>query len=270
MQSLSLLLSLTLLLVTLFYIVAVQEESDKAETVSIHPWQYCQGCKYTVELYAKVAADRLKQQKKAGGPAAMAGEEILGTLCEDPAFFNMQSYMRWSCMKVLGDNMNEFLAEFAGQFTATDLMNKADNFKRARRVSKPHVLMKVISVNCCTNGHCRSAVSIRRLVSRKTFNEPTQHLLNGSFLFLFPVPLWWALTVDSCRTKCNACRIIAEDIEMIELARRRNTTLSSHLGGSYCSDLGNRFSPYQWLGDVCEEMIEDRMGMPVVSICCSC
>lgn len=142
MQSLSLLLSLTLLLVTLFYIVAVQEESDKAETVSIHPWQYCQGCKYTVELYAKVAADRLKQQKKAGGPAAMAGEEILGTLCEDPAFFNMQSYMRWSCMKVLGDNMNEFLAEFAGQFTATDLMNKADNFKRARRVSKPHVLMK--------------------------------------------------------------------------------------------------------------------------------
>lgn len=137
MRGLSLVLSLTLLLIALFCIAAGQEESDKAETVSIHPWQYCQGCKYTVELYAKVAADRLKQQKKAGGPAAMAGEEILGTLCEDPAFFNMQSYMRWSCMKLLGEHMDEFLAEFAGQFTATDLMNKADNFKRARRVRKP-------------------------------------------------------------------------------------------------------------------------------------
>lgn len=139
MQYLSLVLSLTLLLVTLCNVVVGEDESHKTETVTIHPWQYCQGCKYTVELYAKVAADRLKQQKKIGGPAAMAGEEILETLCEDPAFFNMQSYMRWGCMKLLGEHMNEFLAEFAGQFTATDLMNKADNFKRARKVSLPSI-----------------------------------------------------------------------------------------------------------------------------------
>lgn len=134
MPSVSSLLSVILLMTFLCAVVS-KEDSDKPDTVQIRPWQYCQGCKYTVELYAKVAADRLKQQKKAGGPAAMAGEEILESLCEDSAFFNLQPYMRWSCMKLLGENMNEFLEEFAGQFTATDLINKADNFKRARRVS---------------------------------------------------------------------------------------------------------------------------------------
>jgi hypothetical protein len=51
--------------------------------------------------------------------------------------------MRYSCMKVLNEHESDFLAEFSGQFTANDLRNKADSFRRVRRVASQSVSLYI-------------------------------------------------------------------------------------------------------------------------------
>lgn len=39
-----------------------------------------------------------------------------------------------------------------------------------------------------------------------------------------------------------------------------NISLKLSLGGEFCQLMGYRFFPYQWLEDVCEEMIEENIS----------
>lgn len=62
------------------------------------------------------------------------------------------------------------------------------------------------------------------------------------------------------RTKCRACRIIAEEVDMLDQVRARNVSLKSFLEDDFCSSLGFNLYPYQWLETLCDEMTEDHLG----------
>jgi hypothetical protein len=121
-------------------------------------------------------------------------------------------------MKVLNEHESDFLAEFSGQFTANDLRNKADSFRRVRRICGKHT----------------------KACDQREFQR--------------------ANITASQRTRCNACRLIAEEVEMMDNVLPSNISLKLSLGGEFCQSMGYRFFPYQWLEDVCEEMIEENIN----------
>lgn len=133
----SLLLTAVVLIAFASVTIIADDPSSDVESVTIYPWQFCQGCKHTVSLYTKVTSDQLLQMKKKGAPskAPLEGTKIAEKICDDPSFYNLQPFMRWGCVKIMSEHAQDFLQEFSGQFNANDLRNKADNFKRTRRVS---------------------------------------------------------------------------------------------------------------------------------------
>ena len=65
------------------------------------------------------------------------------------------------------------------------------------------------------------------------------------------------------RSKCSACSIVAEDIEILKKTiNGKVISLRDVLESeSFCGRLGtNHAPPYGWLEAVCEEMVDDRVG----------
>jgi hypothetical protein len=60
--------------------------------------------------------------------------------------------------------------------------------------------------------------------------------------------------------KCTACRVLAEDMENYQKQFKQLTKLKTFFQDQYCSLLGYNFSPYLWLEELCEEMIEDHLS----------
>eukprot|EP00349_Pseudokeronopsis_sp_Brazil_P000474 CAMPEP_0202962958 /NCGR_PEP_ID=MMETSP1396-20130829/6972_1 /ASSEMBLY_ACC=CAM_ASM_000872 /TAXON_ID= /ORGANISM="Pseudokeronopsis sp., Strain Brazil" /LENGTH=261 /DNA_ID=CAMNT_0049683813 /DNA_START=64 /DNA_END=849 /DNA_ORIENTATION=- len=208
-----------LLCIVLVHLICVVADDSNKDAVTIRPWQYCQGCKHLVNLYVKLTTQQLLQMKKKGVPSksALEGNHIAERICDDPSFYNLQPFMRWSCVKIISEHIKDFLESFTGQFTANDIQNKADNFLRASDICVEHT-------KACRQEEFQRA------------NVPTK-----------------------LRTKCNACRIIAEELDTMDRVLAANVTMKATLNENFCRDLGYRFYPYQWLEDVCEEMIEDKL-----------
>ncbi len=118
----------------------------------------------------------------------------------------------------------------------------------------------------------RYAESILTLATTENFRRQMLLVLKGmrhikfpfSYLMSFSIivrnEIYCLLKTIFCRTRCNACRLIAEDIEMVDRSLAKNVTLKSVLSDEFCSSLGYRYYPYQWLETVCEDMIEDKLS----------
>lgn len=72
---------------------------------------------------------------------------------------------------------------------------------------------------------------------------------------------------------CAACTLIANDIDTIKRSKNTTTSLRSILDSdekSFCDTLGYNHSPYGWLEDLCEEMLEERLGtLFIIHVSCS-
>ena len=67
----------------------------------------------------------------------------------------------------------------------------------------------------------------------------------------------------SNRNKCAACTLIANDIDATKRAMHSSLSLRSILASdekSYCDALGYKHMPYAWIEEVCEEMLEEKLG----------
>ncbi len=64
-----------------------------------------------------------------------------------------------------------------------------------------------------------------------------------------------------CRTRCNACRIVGSEIELYHKTVANKGSLKSYLDDNFCNNLGFSYQPYAWIEGICDEMIEDKLGM---------
>ena len=63
------------------------------------------------------------------------------------------------------------------------------------------------------------------------------------------------------RTKCAACRIVGQEIELYKKSVAKGKSFSVFLDDSnFCNNLGLSYQPYQWVETVCDEMVEDHLG----------
>jgi hypothetical protein len=113
------------------------EGDSSKETVSITKWQFCLSCKETVNLYVKLASDEIQSMQKSGKPAlsSLEANQLAHFICDHSSFNNFQPWMKFGCMKLMEDHSIDFLQQFAGYVTINDIINKAENYGRKRRVS---------------------------------------------------------------------------------------------------------------------------------------
>jgi hypothetical protein len=60
------------------------------------------------------------------------------------------------------------------------------------------------------------------------------------------------------RTTCTACQIVVSEMDAFRTVVR--STNYTHMSGSVCATLGFKYSPYNWLEDICSEIIDDYGG----------
>lgn len=116
---------------------------DAPANVTITSWQYCQGCKTTVEIYAKVAAKELKKLDSLpkGQEKVLDAAKVVDHLCDNELFRPYGNFASFSCIKVLdGENRVQFLQEFAGSTTIESMLNKKNLVERKKKVLHGHMV----------------------------------------------------------------------------------------------------------------------------------
>lgn len=117
---------------------ANEGQNGEKENVTITKWQYCLSCKETINLYVKLATEEISNMQKKGRPAmsTLEANQLAHFICDHKSFEPMQPWMKYGCMKLMEDHYLTFLEHFAGQVSVNDIMNKAENYRRKRRVSR--------------------------------------------------------------------------------------------------------------------------------------
>lgn len=60
------------------------------------------------------------------------------------------------------------------------------------------------------------------------------------------------------RTACTACQIVVAEMDaFLNVIRSTNYT---HMSANVCATLGYKYTPYNWLEDMCSEIIDDYGG----------
>lgn len=153
----------------------IEQSSGGKRTVTIKKWEYCLGCKYTVEAYANVASKKIQDMEKEGHPTdtRVDAATIGNNICDAATFGNFETYIQHSCIKIMTDHSLDFLKTFEGSLTSSIAYSKGEMFSRARDIC-------VNKVNACPDSDFQRA--------------------NIS---------------ASSRSPCAACAIIVEDIETL-------------------------------------------------------
>lgn len=106
--------------------------------VTITAWQYCQGCKITVDLYAHVAAKELKLLDKLpkNEKKVLDAAKVVDYLCDNSQLHSFRNFAKYSCIKVLDDDTRvKFLEEFAGSTSIPSLLNKKGIYEKKKKVT---------------------------------------------------------------------------------------------------------------------------------------
>lgn len=124
--------------------VVVCAASTAPPNVTINAWQYCYGCRETVNAYAKAAVtelhrlEKLPKKDKKVLDAAM----VMDHLCDSAYFKSFGAFAKYSCIKVLDEHRVKFLEEFSGATSIPDLSSKKDVLDKKKKVqsSITHVI----------------------------------------------------------------------------------------------------------------------------------
>ena len=111
------------------------DSSDK-HSVTIQKWQYCAGCKATVEIFGIATGHKMQelQQSKAPPGTSVDVDEIAENICASHMFDPYQDFVRYSCVKLLNENKYQFLSSFEGEATAVYGMMKGETYKKTKEV----------------------------------------------------------------------------------------------------------------------------------------
>ena len=104
--------------------------------VTISAWQFCEGCKITVDAYAHLATKEIHRLEKSPNKDAKTLDalKIMDHMCDDSYFQDYKDFAKYSCIKILGDTRNEFLEEFTGSATLASLSSKKDILSKKEKV----------------------------------------------------------------------------------------------------------------------------------------
>ena len=110
-----------------------EETNDK--NVTIRPWQYCEGCKITSDMYSRAVNDHILLLKKSRKSKTVDAMGLLDHFCDRDEFSEYRSFIKMSCIKILDEFRVTFLESFQGNATETSMTNKKELYARKKHVS---------------------------------------------------------------------------------------------------------------------------------------
>ncbi len=113
------------------------EDTEPVATAKITPWEYCEGCKETVNLFADVSAKALQQMQKdgEGGEGMLEIQKLISLLCDNPQLDKFNPFVKYSCMKIMDEKRLPFLTSFEGSASAATATQKGVVYERRKSVS---------------------------------------------------------------------------------------------------------------------------------------
>ena len=131
---------------------------EDVPTVTVSKWQYCYGCQQTNIAYANSIVDMLKKVVKGGGKDRVVNsDEALNLLCDRPYFDDYYSFVRHSCMKIVGDHGIEMATQYSGNTNTAFLSSKKEVYQISKQVG--YVAAGSVSTHHLTSKgryHCSS------------------------------------------------------------------------------------------------------------------
>lgn len=214
---------LLLLLLPLLLLIdgKTKVNENEKKSVSISKDDYCNGCVETVNCYAARLVNGLKKYEANSivEGTVFSAESIIQNLCDDPYFDKLDPNVKYSCIKIINDNSTSFMQNFEGKLDRNFNQVKGTMFSLKKKVC-------VYDVKACSDSRFQMA------------NIPS-----------------------NMKNKCSACKIIASDIDSsikINMNNKVNKVKVEEIVDNVCDGLGFNHSPYSWVEDYCEEMIEDN------------
>jgi hypothetical protein len=125
-------------LITFVFAFVLPLCSSQVKNATISAWQYCHGCKITVDLYAKQTVSELKKLDKLpkGLKKELDAAHVLDYLCDNIMIDDFDSFAKFSCIKVLDEYRIQVAEQFSGSFTVAALSNKKELYEKKKNVSR--------------------------------------------------------------------------------------------------------------------------------------
>lgn len=221
---------LLLLILFNFYlhsIATIEDNSNDAQRVDIEPWQFCVGCKHTIEgLHGKAqnVLNRMERKKKGSSVKAVLDiMELSQDLCSIAYFVEFQPFVMQSCLLIFQSYKDQLITPYI-RAPVEDFLNFGGNLYNKQ-------------LQVCTNNIQACPMSY--------FQRPDIPPRN--------------------RTECNACKILGDDLELTVTAAANDTKIESLIENA-CGNLQLKYRPYSWLQDHCDSMFEDHHSAVVTAM----
>ena len=114
----------------------IQSTNQEKVNVSISKWEYCEGCKETVNLYTRVLSNKLLSMHNGGVKAhsELIAEDLVNGICDSEDLVKYKDFVKYSCIKIMDNHNSVFLKQFEGTSSPTNVLNKALVFERKKHV----------------------------------------------------------------------------------------------------------------------------------------
>lgn len=95
---------------------------EPSEAVNITAWQYCEGCKLSVKLFADNSRNEMDRMQRKGIQAgsSIPADKLIEGICDKKEFDSYDMFIKYSCVKIFNDHREDFLKSFEGLSSAND------------------------------------------------------------------------------------------------------------------------------------------------------
>lgn len=118
--------------------ISPSSPSSPSKEITLSKWQYCVGCKATIEIFTTLATSKIVEMEQNG---IASGEELdvaplIKNLCDLAYFERFDPIIRYGCIKLLNDHKYDFLHSFEGDIASTSFSTSKSNiFSKSKQVS---------------------------------------------------------------------------------------------------------------------------------------
>jgi hypothetical protein len=219
-----------LLLLSSMHTISGQDDDDldnvdlknPPSRVTLSKWQYCAGCRGTIELFTTLATNKIAEMQSNG---VSSGEEmdvapLLDTICDLSYYERYAPFMKYGCLKLLHDHQREFLDAFNGEVVSTQFS-----------VSRGNIFSKTKEVCLNVAKACPSSMFASIPPKERTECRGCMIIMDDLELMKKVLPLHH---------------------------RYGDQEINRQLVDSLCNSLGYNHQPYSWLEEICDELLDDE------------
>jgi hypothetical protein len=119
-----------------FFIICCVSTESVSESVKITKWEYCEGCKETVNLFSLVTSTELGEMQKRGKSASsiLAVQNLVNGICDNVHLNQFNKFVQHSCIKIMDEHQLPFLRQFEGSVSTTSVTHNSAILDQKRKV----------------------------------------------------------------------------------------------------------------------------------------